>query len=154
MRLPTVQDVERLLPRPEQFESRARGTGLTARVGSALGICFAVCFLTGLWSHVQYSTPGWLTLSPHPTQLYRWTQGLHIISGTAAIPLLLVKLWSVFPRLFARQPFAGKISPNAQANEPARASGRAIHWPPARPHGSARRYARTMVLSAHDAGRA
>ena len=104
MRLPTVQDVERLLPRPEQFESRARGTGLTARVGSALGICFAVCFLTGLWSHVQYSTPGWLTLSPHPTQLYRWTQGLHIISGTAAIPLLLVKLWSVFPRLFIRPP--------------------------------------------------
>ncbi|NRQ48810.1 molybdopterin-dependent oxidoreductase [Aeromicrobium sp. YC3-14] len=61
-----------------------------------------------MWSHFQYSTPGWLTLSPNPTQLYRWTQGLHIISGTAAIPLLLVKLWSVFPRLFIRPPKGGR----------------------------------------------
>ena len=102
MRLPTVADIERRIPRPDDFDSRARGSELTARVGSALGVCFAVCFATGMWSHLQYSTPGWLTLSPHPTQLYRWTQGLHIVSGTAAIPLLLVKLWSVFPRLFIR----------------------------------------------------
>lgn len=107
MRLPTVADIERRIPRPDDFESQARGTALTARVGSALGIAFLVCFATGLWSHVQYSTPGWLTISPNPTQLYRWTQGLHIISGTAAIPLLLVKLWSVFPRLFIR-PSKGK----------------------------------------------
>jgi hypothetical protein len=104
MRLPTVADIERRLPSPDDFESRARGTALTARVGTLLGLCFAVCFLTGMWSHLQYATPGWLTLSPHPTQLYRWTQGLHVISGTAAIPLLLVKLWSVFPRLFIRPP--------------------------------------------------
>lgn len=104
MRLPTVEDIERRIPRPEDFESRARGSALTARVGSALGIAFAICFLTGMWSHFQYSTPGWLTISPNPTQLYRWTQGLHIVSGTAAIPLLLVKLWSVFPRLFIRPP--------------------------------------------------
>jgi len=30
------------------------------------------------------------------------SQGLHLICGTAAIPLLLVKLWSVFPKLFER----------------------------------------------------
>ncbi len=104
MRLPTVADIERRIPRPDDFDSRARGTELTARVGSALGIAFGICFLTGMWSHLQYSTPGWLTLSPNPSQLYRWTQGLHIVSGTAAIPLLLVKLWSVFPRLFIRPP--------------------------------------------------
>ena len=104
MRLPTVEDIEKRIPRPEAFESRARGPELTARVGTALGICFGICFLTGMWSQFQYATPGWLTLSPHPTQLYRWTQGAHIISGTAAIPLLLVKLWSVFPRLFTRPP--------------------------------------------------
>ena len=108
MRLPTVADIERRIPRPDDFESRARGTELTARVGTALGICFGICFLTGMWSHFQYSTPGWLTLSPNPTQLYRVTQGLHIISGTAAIPLLLVKLWSVFPRLFIRPPRGGR----------------------------------------------
>nr|WP_255670420.1 molybdopterin-dependent oxidoreductase [Aeromicrobium wangtongii] len=100
--MPTVADIERRIPRPEDFDSRARGTALTARVGSLLGVCFVVCFATGMWSHLQYATPGWLTLSPRPTQLYRVTQGLHVISGTAAIPLLLVKLWSVYPRLFIR----------------------------------------------------
>ncbi|MCW2830128.1 MAG: molybdopterin-binding protein [Aeromicrobium sp.] len=104
MRLPRVEDVERRIPRPEDFESRARGAELTARVGSALGIAFSICFLTGLWSHLQYTTPSWAPIGPNPTQLYRWTQGLHIISGTAAIPLLLVKLWSVFPALFHRPP--------------------------------------------------
>jgi len=35
-------------------------------------------------------------------QLYRVTQGVHVIAGTAAVPLLLVKLWTVFPKLFDR----------------------------------------------------
>jgi hypothetical protein len=30
------------------------------------------------------------------------TQGLHVISGVAAVPLLLVRLWTVYPRLFLR----------------------------------------------------
>jgi DMSO/TMAO reductase YedYZ molybdopterin-dependent catalytic subunit len=34
--------------------------------------------------------------------LYRVTQGLHVTAGVAAIPLLLAKLWSVYPKLFAR----------------------------------------------------
>lgn len=32
---------------------------------------------------------------------YRVTQGLHVTTGTAAIPLPLVKLWTVFPQLVA-----------------------------------------------------
>lgn len=98
MRLPRVEDVERRLPKPDDFTSRARGPELTARVGLALGIAFGICFLTGFWSHLQYSFPGWV--QPSPAWLYRFTQGLHVISGVAAIPLLLVKLWSVYPRLF------------------------------------------------------
>jgi DMSO/TMAO reductase YedYZ molybdopterin-dependent catalytic subunit len=39
--------------------------------------------------------------------LYRVTQGLHVISGIAAIPLLVVKLWSVFPKLFERPLIGG-----------------------------------------------
>ncbi|WP_229053823.1 molybdopterin-dependent oxidoreductase [Aeromicrobium sp. Leaf350] len=104
MRLPTVDDVERLIPRPDDFTSRARGTGLSARVGIVLGVAFGICFLTGLWSHVQYDPPGWLPIGPQPTQLYRITQGTHVITGIASIPLILVKLWSVFPRLFIRPP--------------------------------------------------
>ncbi|GAA3522453.1 molybdopterin-dependent oxidoreductase [Aeromicrobium panaciterrae] len=104
MRIPTVADIEKRLPSPEDFTSRARGTELSARVGIALGIAFGICFVTGMWSHYQYAAPGWLPIGPHPTQLYRVTQGLHVITGTASIPLLLVKLWSVYPRLFILPP--------------------------------------------------
>lgn len=92
------------VPRIDDFSDRLRGPQVTSRVGVWLGVTMAVAFATGLWSHFQYDTPGWLTLPPEPAWLYRVTQGLHVVSGTAAIPLLLVKLWSVFPRLFLRPP--------------------------------------------------
>lgn len=104
MRLPTVEDIERLIPRPEDFNDRARGPRTTSRLGLALALTFTICFLTGLWSHVQQDPVGWIPLGPNPASLYRVTQGLHVISGIAAIPILLVKLWSVFPRLFVRPP--------------------------------------------------
>jgi hypothetical protein len=93
-----------LVPRPEDFTSAARGPATTARIGLWLGVAFTTCFVTGFWSHLQYAPPAWLPLGPSPSWLYRVTQGLHVISGVAAIPLLLVKLWSVFPRLFLRPP--------------------------------------------------
>lgn len=104
MRLPRVEDIEKRIPRPEDFHARARGPATTARVGTALGIAFGICFLTGVWSHYQYTSPGWLPIGPDPAWLYRVTQGLHVATGIAAIPLLLVKLWSVYPRLFLRPP--------------------------------------------------
>lgn len=94
------------LPRVEDFSHRLRGPQVTSRVGVWLGVAFGVCFLTGLWSHVQQTTPGWLTIAPSPAWLYRATQGIHIITGTAAVPLLLIKLWSVFPLFFRRPPRA------------------------------------------------
>jgi len=42
-----------------------------------------------------------------PPWLYAVTQGLHITVGLVAIPLLLAKLWSVIPRLFAWPPVKG-----------------------------------------------
>jgi len=36
---------------------------------------------------------------------YRVTQGLHVATGLAAIPLLAAKLWSVYPKLFTWPPF-------------------------------------------------
>ena len=89
-------------PAPTDFTSRLRGPEVTARVGLWLGICFLTAFVTGLVSHFAQDTPGWLTFPTRPVSLYRVTQGLHLISGTAAVPLLLVKLWSVFPKLFER----------------------------------------------------
>jgi|RhiMetdeSRZDD1v2_1073273.scaffolds.fasta_scaffold20839_9 Oxidoreductase molybdopterin binding domain len=93
------------VPRVDDFSDRLRGPELASRVGLWLGITLSITFLTGLWSHFQQDTPGWLTIPTSPYWLYRVTQGLHVISGTAAVPLLLVKLWSVFPRLFRRPPW-------------------------------------------------
>ncbi|MDT4912093.1 MAG: hypothetical protein QOC66_1221, partial [Pseudonocardiales bacterium] len=87
-----------------RFTSTLRSTALTARVGRILGICFAICFVTGLLSHYQYHPWSWLPEPASPVWAYRVTQGLHVVTGTAAIPLLLVKLWSVFPKLFAWPP--------------------------------------------------
>ncbi len=53
-------------------------------------------------SHWIQHPPGWFVWPAHPVWLYRVTQGLHVISGVAAIPLLLVKLWAVYPKLFER----------------------------------------------------
>lgn len=89
--------------------SRLRGTAVTARVGVWLGVAITVCFLTGLISHFsQHPLPWFLAVWPtRPVWLYRVTQGLHVISGIAAIPLLVVKLWSVWPKLFDRPVIGG-----------------------------------------------
>ena len=89
--------------------SPLRSTAVTARVGLALGVAVAVCFLTGLISHfIQHPQP-WFFWPTRPVWLYRMTQGLHVISGIAAIPLLVVKLWSVWPKLFERPILGGLV---------------------------------------------
>ena len=97
-----------VVPREEHFTSRLRSPSVTARVGLWLGICFAVAFVTGLLSHAAQSPTPWFPLPTRPSWGYRVTQGLHVISGTAAVPLLLVKLWTVFPKLFARVPHGAR----------------------------------------------
>ncbi|WP_081877080.1 molybdopterin-dependent oxidoreductase [Nocardia rhamnosiphila] len=82
--------------------SPARSAAVASRVGIALGVAVAICFLTGLISHWVQHPPAWFWWPANPVWLYRLTQGAHVVSGVVAIPLLLVKLWAVFPRLFAR----------------------------------------------------
>jgi hypothetical protein len=101
MTRPTVR-----VPREADFSSRLRSPAVAARVGLWLGVCFAVAFLTGLYSHAAQATHPWPLLPSGPAWLYQVTQGLHVASGTAAVPLLLVKLWSVYHRLFTRPPRA------------------------------------------------
>ena len=86
-----------LLPK---FSSPLRSTALTARLGSAVGVAFGVCLVTGLLSHYQYGPWRWLPEPASPVWGYRLTQGVHVSTGIALIPLLLVKLWSVYPNLF------------------------------------------------------
>lgn len=93
--------VERLAAR---FTSGLHDETMAARLGAALGISFSICALTGVYSHLLQSEPSWLTLSPRPAGLYRVTQGLHVVTGFASVPLLLAKLWVVAPKLFAWPP--------------------------------------------------
>jgi hypothetical protein len=88
-------------PRPQSELHEVRSA---AWLGLGLGITFGTCFLTGLWSHLAQDPPAWFTYPSRPAGLYRVTQGLHVASGMAAIPLLLAKLWVVHPHFFEWPP--------------------------------------------------
>lgn len=90
--------------RPGAFRSRLHDRAVTARLGLWLGVVFTVCLLTGLWSHLLQHPPSWFTAPASPTWLYRGTQGVHVLAGLAAVPLLLAKLFSVYPHLFSWPP--------------------------------------------------
>ncbi len=78
-------------------------------IGRLLGAGFLICFTTGLYSHFLQNPMSWMRFPTRPTYLYRVTQGLHVITGIACIPLLLAKLWTIYPRLFAFPPFSGVL---------------------------------------------
>jgi hypothetical protein len=92
------------IPREEDFRSPVHVPAVSARTGLWLGVAFTLCFLTGLASHFIQHPAGWFHWPTRPVGLYRITQGVHVLSGIAAIPLLLAKMWSVYPRLYARPP--------------------------------------------------
>ena len=105
--MPSAPAVPRSANRPTwwpHFSSTLRSTALTARLGRVLGIAVGICFLTGLLSYYQYLPWSWLPNPATPAWGYRLTQGLHVATGTAIIPLLLIKLWSVYPDLFRWPP--------------------------------------------------
>ena len=96
------------VPTEEQLRSPGRSPAVAARVGLWLGICFGVAFLTGLYSHVLQDQPGWFSPPTRPVWLYRVTQGAHYLTGVACVPLLLAKLYAVYPKLFARPPWTDR----------------------------------------------
>ena len=87
--------------------------------GLALLVGIPIEFLTGLLSYAAYNPRfatndpnphhgifgfylfGWLT---NPASLYRLIQGVHVMFGLVLVPILLAKLWSVIPKLFAWPP--------------------------------------------------
>lgn len=105
---PSVPDrIESARSRAEQREVHDERTA--SLLGIALGVSFLICFLTGVWSHLQQHPPDWLTLPIGPVGLYRVTQGLHVITGLISIPLLLAKLYSVSPQLLRRPAVRGPV---------------------------------------------
>src|SRR6185369_13370935 len=109
-----------LAPPPERFRvgplrdgtftSPLRSERLTSQLGVALGAAFVICFVTGYLSHAIQHPPGWFWWPSRPVGLYRVTQGLHVATGIALIPLLAAKLWSVYPKLFTWPPPARRPS--------------------------------------------
>jgi DMSO/TMAO reductase YedYZ molybdopterin-dependent catalytic subunit len=117
MRLPDIGPF-----RPGFWRSPLRGPWLASILSAALLPLVAVCALTGFASHFAYDTdlgrnavwggsaPGngfdlyRLDWPADPAWLYAVTQGLHVITGVAAIPILLAKLWTVIPKLFENPP--------------------------------------------------
>ena len=87
--------------------------------GFILLIGLPVVTLTGLLSYLAYQPQfagnafpaqvhglqlphfAWPT---HPAWLYRLNQGTHVALGLALVPIVLAKLWSVIPKLFAWPP--------------------------------------------------
>ncbi len=90
--------------RPGAFASSLHDERTASLIGVALGSCFFVAFVTGLVSHLLQHPPSWMPLLTRPVWVYRLTQGLHVATGLAAIPLLAAKLWTVYPKLFAWPP--------------------------------------------------
>ncbi|WP_078955763.1 molybdopterin-dependent oxidoreductase [Streptomyces sp. NRRL B-1140] len=110
----------RLPTSPGFWRSPLRGPRFTSVLGLALLAGITVLFVTGLLSYAAYNpdlspvndkTPDkgilGFYLFPWPTGphwLYRLNQGVHVTLGLTLIPVLLAKLWSVVPRLFALPP--------------------------------------------------
>jgi hypothetical protein len=96
-------DLDRPL-RQGAYTSPLRDERLAAILGASLGVLFSVCFVTGLYSHLQQHPQSWLPIPARPAGLYRLTQGLHVAAGIASVPVLVAKLWLVWPRFVALPP--------------------------------------------------
>jgi len=81
--------------------SPVRNPRMATVIGRLLGAAFLICFGTGLYSHFLQEPLDWMRFATRPEFLYQITQGTHIIAGIACFPLLLAKLYIVFPALFS-----------------------------------------------------
>ena len=90
--------------RQHAYQSPLRDERLAAWLGAALGVLFTICFVTGLYSHIHQHPLSWLAVPARPAGLFRITQGLHVAAGIATVPVLLAKLWVVWPRFVSFPP--------------------------------------------------
>ncbi len=117
--LPGPQPPDRGPFRRDFWKSPLRGPWLASILSSALLPLILICALTGFLSHVAYETefagnsvtgtdgvlaPVYSVLDWPAgfAWLYAVNQGLHVVTGLAAIPILLAKLWAVIPKLWER----------------------------------------------------
>lgn len=92
-----------------RITSLLRGPKLTSQLGLMLGPAVGICFVTGYLSHAIQHPPWWFTWPSGPLNLYRVTQGLHVVTGLALVALLPAKLWSVHSKLWQWPPFRNPL---------------------------------------------
>jgi hypothetical protein len=78
----------------------SRNPRMAVVIGRLLAIAFLLCFGTGIYSHFLQDPLPWMVFPTRPTTLYQVSQGVHITAGILCFPLLLAKLYIVFPELF------------------------------------------------------
>ncbi|GHJ16878.1 membrane protein [Micromonospora sp. AKA38] len=100
------------------WRSPVRGPWLTSVLGAVLLATLPLVIVTGLLDWIAYGPRfdqafprdvGWLhppvfDWPTRPAWLFRVTQGLHVTLGIVLVPVVLAKLWSVVPKLFAWPP--------------------------------------------------
>jgi len=100
------------------WRSPIRGPWLTSVFGFLLLVSLPLVILTGLLDWIAYgpglhqSTPAhvgvlhlpYFDWPTRPVWLFQLTEGLHVCLGLVLVPLVLAKLWSVMPKLFAWPP--------------------------------------------------
>jgi DMSO/TMAO reductase YedYZ molybdopterin-dependent catalytic subunit len=106
----------RRTPPVPRFRGPLRGPWLTSVFGAVLLVGLPLVIVTGLLDYIAYgqgqAIPGDVGLlrlpgfdwPARPSWLFRLTQGLHVGLGLVLVPVVLAKLWSVIPRLFALPP--------------------------------------------------
>ena len=102
-----------------RWSSPLRGPWMASFLSIGLAVLFGLELITGYLSHAAYEAarPHNAVFAPGPDQaLYLWgwptsppwlyaaTQGLHVLAGLAAIPILAAKLWTVMPKFYKWPP--------------------------------------------------
>jgi DMSO/TMAO reductase YedYZ molybdopterin-dependent catalytic subunit len=106
------------LPARKAWRSPLRGPWLTSVLGFLLLISLPLVILTGLLDYIAYGPRLHQAIPAHvgflhlpyfnwptrPAWLFQVTEGLHVGLGIVLVPVVLAKLWSVMPKLFAWPP--------------------------------------------------
>lgn len=82
----------------------SRNPRMATILGRLLGSAFLITFATGLYSHFLQNPLPWMQFPTRPAFLYQLTQGIHITVGILCVPLILGKLYVVFPNLLQTPP--------------------------------------------------
>src|ERR1700712_2929334 len=99
-----------LLDMRRALASPSRNPRMAVVIGRLLGSAFVICFFTGLYSHFIQDPLPWMHFPTFIPNLYAIPQGLHIAAGIACFPLILGKLYTIYPRLFTYPLVSGLLS--------------------------------------------